>query len=80
MAKRFERAGGGPLAWLAPWLQEKGIGQNERTAIEMTTLLTAVPHAGSHDQLNIAPLASMEVIRRRVAQIIEAYRDDPSRP
>ncbi|CAK0860470.1 unnamed protein product, partial [Prorocentrum cordatum] len=59
---------------------EKGIGQNERAAIEMTTLLTAVPHAGSHDQLNIAPLASTEVICRRVAQIIEAYRDDPSRP
>ncbi|CAK0867672.1 unnamed protein product, partial [Prorocentrum cordatum] len=77
MAKRFERAGGGPLSWLALWLRGKGVGHNERAAIEMTTLLTAVQHPGSHDQLNIASLASTEVMRRRVAQITEAYRDDP---
>ncbi|CAK0837853.1 unnamed protein product [Prorocentrum cordatum] len=80
MAKRFERTGGGPLWWLALWLREKGIGQNERAAIEMATPLAAVQHAGSYDQLNIASLASVEVMCRRVAQITEACRDDPSRP
>ena len=40
----------------------------------------AMRHAGSYDQLNLCALASVEVLARRVATIVEAYAVDPTRP
>ena len=61
-------------------MRDRGIGQRERTAIEMKVLIDSLAFGGCYDQLNLPSLLCVEVLCRRVGQIIEAYDGDPSRP
>eukprot|EP00959_Pyramimonas_sp_CCMP1952_P383947 8046473-Pyramimonas_sp.AAC.1 len=46
----------------------------------MKCLLTAIFYAGSYDQVNLPSMASIEALRRRVSQIVEACSGDPNKP
>ena len=80
MLSGFQRTCGGPRKWLTEWLRDRSIGSRERTAIEMKVLTDSLDFGGSYDQLNLSALLSVEVLCRRIAQIIEAYDTDPARP
>ena len=80
MAKRWEQSGGTPLLWLELWARDRLLNQSDRTYIEMKCLLSAIHYAGSYDQVNLASMASIEVLCRRVSQIVEAYSGDPNKP
>ena len=45
----------------------------------MKCLLTAIYYAGTYDQVNLASMASIEVLSRRVSTIVEAYAGDPTK-
>ena len=66
--------------WLDKWLADRGVCAQERTGIEMRTLVTALHLGGTYDQLNTPCLASFETLARRMAQIIEAYAADAKAP
>ena len=70
MAKRWEQSGGTPLLWLELWARDRLLNQSDRTYIEMKCLLSAIHYAGSYDQVNLASMASIEVLCRRVSQIV----------
>ena len=53
MLSSLERLGGDPRRWLQEWLRDRGIGNRERTAIEMRVLIDSVMMCGSYDQLNL---------------------------
>ena len=80
MVKHFEKHGGDGLSWLASWLRQKEINEHERTSIEMRCLITCLHLSGTFDQLNSPCLASMEIVVRRIAQIIEAYSGEGGKP
>ena len=74
MCKHFLRHGGSPLLWMDRWAQSKGMQEHERTYHELRCLLRAVYHFGTYDQVNMGASAGIQVLIRRVAQIMEAYR------
>ena len=51
----------------------------DRVYHELKVLCDALHYAGTHDQLNIPALISLEVLCRRVQSVVEAYTN-PSRP
>eukprot|EP00959_Pyramimonas_sp_CCMP1952_P248603 5196539-Pyramimonas_sp.AAC.1 len=80
MAKRWEQNGGPPLLWLDLRARDRQLSQTDRSYIEMKCLLTSIFYAGSYDQVNLPSMASIEALRRRVSQIVEAYSGDPHKP
>ena len=80
MCRHFERHGGNPQLWQDKWEQSKGIEDHERTHIELTCHMRTLYLFGTYDQFNLGASAAMENVARRAAQIIEAYRVDPTRP
>ena len=58
----------------------RGIGQRDRTAIEMKVLIEALTYSGCYDQFNLPALLSVVILGRRASQIIEAYDPDLARP
>ena len=80
MVQKWEQNGGNPLLWLEMWSRDRMLGASDRTYIEMKCLLSAIYYAGSYDQINLASMASIEVLCRRISQIVEAYSGDPTKP
>ena len=80
MVKNFEKHDGDGLSWLASWLRQKEISENERTSIEMRCLITCLHLSGTYDRLNSPCLASMETVVRRIAQIVEANSGEGGKP
>ena len=80
MSKHFYKHGGSPLLWLDRWLASRSIEEHERTSHEMRCLMESLFYFGTYDQLNLGASAGVECLMRRAAQIIEAYRQDASRP
>ena len=81
MIKHFwKKHDGDGLSWLATWLRQKEVGENERTSIEMRCLITCLHSSGTYAQLNSPCLASIDSVARRVAEIVEAYSGEGGRP
>ena len=80
LIKHWDRHAEDGLAWLNKWFADRGVSPNERTGIEMKTLITCLHLAGTYDHLNVPVLACLETIARRIAQIIEAYAGDSKQP
>ena len=64
--RHFEKFGGDPKRWLSEWMRVRQIGETDRVAFEMRTLVDCLYTAGSYDQLNVPSLASMEIVARRL--------------
>ena len=77
--KHAERHGGDVRQWLQLWCRSKHIEVTDRVYHELKVLTDAIHYAGTHDQVNIPALISMELLCRRVQSIVEAYTN-PARP
>ena len=81
LLKSFEKQGGDPRLWYQSWCRDNNVSSKERTGIELKVLTECLYLGGCFDQLNLASLASMEIIARRVCQLVEAYFcGEPGRP
>ena len=61
------------MVWLSGFLRQFDIGERERTAIELRTLVRCVWLAGTYDQLNGPSLACIEEVSLRICQLVDAY-------
>ncbi|CAE7458265.1 SLC34A1 [Symbiodinium microadriaticum] len=77
--KHAERHGGDVRQWLQLWCRSKHIEVTDRVYHELKVLTDAIHYAGTHDQVNIPALISVELLCRRVQSIVEAYTN-PARP
>ena len=77
--KHAKRHGGNLWQWLQLWRRTKHVEPSGRAYHEFKGLCDSLHFAGTHDQLNIPALISMEVLCRRVQSMVEAYVN-PSRP
>ena len=58
LIKHWDRHGEDGQVWLDIWLIDRGVCAQERTGIEMKTLVTTLHLAGTYDQLNTPCLAA----------------------
>lgn len=79
LIKHAERHGGDPRLWLQLWARQKHVEPTDRVHHELKVLTDALYYGGSHDQLNLPALVSMEVLCRRIQAIVDAY-SHPSKP
>ena len=79
MVKHMQRHGGDPLQWLEMWSRVKKLDAGDRVMREMKVVCDCLYYGGVYDQVNMAGLASFEVIARRVQSIVDAYVN-PSKP
>lgn len=77
LVRRFQKFGGNPKRWLGDWMRSKQVQEGDRITFEMKVLVEALFVAGTYDQLNLAGLASMEVLARRVQAVVDAYSACP---
>ena len=73
LIKQMERNGGNPKLWLDLWCRARGIAENDRAKHELRCLCEALYHAGTVDCLNVASLACMETLSRRIQSVVDAY-------
>ena len=81
LMKGFERTGGDSRLWYNLWCRESGVSAREKSGIEMKVLTETLWMAGCYDQVNIPALASLEMISRRICQLVEASAGgEPGKP
>eukprot|EP00959_Pyramimonas_sp_CCMP1952_P421985 8839850-Pyramimonas_sp.AAC.1 len=80
MIKTWDKSDGNPLLWLEVWARDRLLSHSDGSYIEMKCLLAAICYTGTYDQVNLASMASIGVLCRRVSTIVEAYSGDPTRP
>jgi hypothetical protein len=80
LIRHFHRHGGTPRGWLALYLRDKGLSQQDRVSHELAILCEILELGGSFDQLNLPSLAAMECAGRRIQAIIDAHAVNPQRP
>ena len=73
LIKHAERHGGDPRLWLQLWARTKHVEPTDRVHHELKVLTDCLYYAGTHDQLNIPALVSLEVVCRRIQAIVDAY-------
>ena len=73
LAKAMFGSGGGPLRWLAEWSREHKVERQDRIYHELEVLCHSLLLAGTHDQLNLGGLRSMERLARRIQVITDAH-------
>ncbi|CAK0793120.1 unnamed protein product, partial [Prorocentrum cordatum] len=73
ICRKMYRRGGAPKMWFQEWCKEQGVTRKDRAYHEVQTLIEVLYLAGTHDQLNMGALASLEVVSRRLLQYVEAY-------
>ncbi|CAE7943852.1 unnamed protein product, partial [Symbiodinium sp. KB8] len=77
--KHAERHGGDVRQWFQLWCRSKHVEPTDRIYHELKVLTDAIHFAGTHDQVNIPALISLEIICRRVQSVVEAYTN-PNKP
>ena len=77
--KHAERHGGDVRQWFQLWCRTKHVEPTDRIYHELKVLTDAIHFAGTHDQLNIPALISLEIVCRRVQSVVEAYTN-PNKP
>jgi hypothetical protein len=80
LVKFWSRQGGGPVAWLEKHLQTESYSVSDRSVHELRALAEVIEMAGTYDQLNLAALASFELLARRWQLILAAHSKNPSSP
>jgi len=69
----MRRNGGDPQLWMDLWVRNQKIDVNDRILHEVRALVKCLMWGATYDQLNLPALASMEVVARRLQQIMDAY-------
>ena len=77
LSKTFAKSGMSPTQWLEKQLSTARWGDGDRSAHEMRALARIIEVAGCYDQVNVAGLASFELIARRWQVIMEAHAESP---
>ena len=72
--KHAERHGGDVPQWMQLWCRAKQNEPTDRVYREMRVLCDSLHFAGTHDQVNIPALMSMEILCRRVQSVVQAIR------
>jgi hypothetical protein len=80
LCKSWLRNGGSPERFLQVWCAEKGFSGTDRVVRELRTLLMALHHAGTYDQVNLGSLICLEVLARRVQGIVDAHSVNAASP
>ena len=71
--RHTHRFGGNPRLWFVEFARSKSIQSTDRVHHELSTLVDAVYHGGTYDQVNIGCSICIEVICRRIQSIVDAY-------
>ena len=61
-------------------MREKGLTHTDRVVHELRVLVEVLELAGSHDQVNLPMLASLEFLGRRIQAICDAHSVNPQKP
>ena len=80
LCKHMERHGRTPKGWVETFVREKGLTSQDRVVHELRCLAEIMELAGTFDQLNLANLASMEFLGRRIQAIVDAHTVNPQKP
>ena len=80
LAKFWARQGCSPTQWLDKHLQTTGYSNTDRSVHELRCIAEVVESAGCYDQMNLASLASFELLARRWQLILEAHSRNPGSP
>lgn len=79
LAKHMERHGKTPSAFLERWARSKRVEDSDRVYHELPTLIDSLELLVTYDQVNIANLAGVEVMARRLQTVFDAYELNPRR-
>ncbi|CAE7317147.1 unnamed protein product [Symbiodinium sp. CCMP2592] len=74
-----ERHGADVRQWFQLWCRTKHVEPTDRIYHELMVLTDAIHYAGTHDQVNIPALISLEIVCRRVQSVVEAHTN-PNKP
>jgi hypothetical protein len=80
LTKFWSRQGTTPRQWLSKYLSEHKYSETDRSSYELRVLAEVMEKGGSYDCLNVASLASFELIARRWQLILEAHSSNPLYP
>ena len=80
LAKFWARQGCSPTQWSDKHLQTTGYSNTDRSVHELRCVAEVVESAGCYDQMNLASLASFELLARRWQLILEAHSRNPGSP
>ena len=80
LAKFWAHQGCSPTQWLDKHLQTTGYSNTYRSVHELRCVAEVVESAGCYDQMNLASLASFELLARRWQLILEAHSRNPGSP
>lgn len=80
LAKHMDKHGKSPSAFLERWCRAKRIEDSDRVQHELRTIVDCIELLGCYDQVNLANLAGVEVLARRLQTVFDAYELNPQRP
>ena len=70
VCRKMLQNGSDPKRWFAEWAEELSFGREDRAGHEMFSFIHIFYQAGCYDQLNMGALACMELVSRRLQQIL----------
>ena len=73
VCKHMERHGGNPKAWFAEWCREIGVSKVDKVYHETSVIIETLWLAGTYDMYNVGCSMALEVLTRRLMQIVEAH-------
>jgi hypothetical protein len=80
LCKNFARQGLTPTTWLEKHIHEQRYADTDRSLHELRMLAEVFYQAVTYDQLNVASLASFELMGRRWQLILDAHSTDAQKP
>ncbi len=80
LVKYWAKQGCTPTQWLDRHLHSENYSLTDRSVHELRALAEIMDSAGSYDQLNLAALASFELVARRWQLILAAHARNPASP
>ena len=80
LCEAMVKTGGGPIARSVRWAREAEVPSGDRSRHEHAILSRILEYGVTYDMLNVANLASFEVVARRLQLIEEAHVDNPGAP
>jgi hypothetical protein len=80
LCKFWSKQGHSPSTWLEKHLATESYGVTDRSVHELRALAEVMDTAGMYDQLNLASLASFELVARRWQLILAAHSRNAANP
>lgn len=80
LAKRMDRHGRSPSAFLERWCRAKLIEDLVRVQHELRMIVDCIELLGTHGQVNLANLVGVEVLVRRLQTVFHVCEIEPTAP